>query len=132
MSHGHLGTILGVLGVLLAAGLDATTGLAGTLTYICICVALRADATDRQASRLLRYRMPAQANSATNPTSLPPSPLSEPLLDAQAAAALLSVRPSWIYEAVRAGRLPHLKVGRHVRFLRSDLERWVIDQRRAC
>lgn len=77
--------------------------------------------------------MPAGADTATSPTdALPPSPLSEPLLDAQAAAALLSVRPSWIYEAVRTGRLPHLKVGRHVRFLRSDLERWVIDQRRAC
>jgi excisionase family DNA binding protein len=132
MSHGHLGTILGVLGVLLAAGLDAAAGLAGALAYICIRVALSADATDPRASRLHRHPMPAQADTATSPAALPPSPLSEPLLDARAAAALLSVRPSWIYEAVRAGRLPHLKVGRHVRFLRSDLERWVVDQRRAC
>ncbi len=58
-------------------------------------------------------------------------PLDEPLLDAAAAAELLSVRPSWVYEAVRAGRLPHLKVGRHVRFLRSDLEAWVLEVRRA-
>lgn len=77
--------------------------------------------------------MPTGADTATNmAAALPPSPLSEPLLDAQAAAALLSVRPSWIYEAVRTGRAPHLKIGRHVRFLRSDLERWVIDQRRAA
>lgn len=55
--------------------------------------------------------------------------LSEPLLDASAAAELLSVRPSWIYEAVRAGRVPHVKVGRHIRFLRSDLESWVLTQR---
>lgn len=75
--------------------------------------------------------MPAGADTATNPANaLPPSPLSEPLLDAQAAAALLAVRPSWIYEAVRTGRVPHLKIGRHVRFLRSDLEQWVVDQRR--
>lgn len=59
----------------------------------------------------------------------PPSALHEPLLDASAAATLLAVRPSWIYEAVRAGRLPHLKIGRHIRFLRSDLERWVLEQR---
>jgi excisionase family DNA binding protein len=55
--------------------------------------------------------------------------LSEPLLNATAAAELLAVRPSWIYEAVRAGRLPHVKIGRHVRFLRSDLETWVITRR---
>jgi excisionase family DNA binding protein len=77
--------------------------------------------------------MAAPADTATNPgTPSPPSPLSEPLLDAQAAAALLAVRPSWIYEAVRTGRVPHLKIGRHVRFLRSDLEAWVVDQRRAA
>ena len=55
--------------------------------------------------------------------------LAEPLLDASAAARLLSVRPSWIYEAVRDGRLPHLKIGRHIRFLRSDLEDWVVTRR---
>jgi len=36
---------------------------------------------------------------------------------------------SWIYEAVRARRLPCVRVGRHVRFLRSDLEHWVDQQR---
>lgn len=56
-------------------------------------------------------------------------PLAEPLLDATDAARLLSVRPSWIYEAVRTGRLPHLKIGRHIRFLRSDLENWVLSKR---
>ncbi len=55
--------------------------------------------------------------------------LAEPLLDTVAAARLLSVKPSWIYEAVRDGRLPHIKIGRHIRFLRSDLEEWVLTQR---
>jgi len=54
----------------------------------------------------------------------PLSPLAEPLLEPPAAAKLLSVKTSWVYEAVRSGRLPHLKVGRHIRFLRSDLEEW--------
>ncbi len=58
-----------------------------------------------------------------------PVSLGEPLLNAADAAALLSVRPSWIYEAVRDGRLPCVRVGRHVRFLRSDLEDWVRVQR---
>ena len=76
--------------------------------------------------------MSAQPTTAANgaaANAAAPSPLSEPLLDVADAAALLSVRRSWIYEAVRDGRLPHLKIGRHLRFLRADLERWVVAQR---
>ena len=69
------------------------------------------------------------SNGAPTPPSPPRAPLSEPLLDATAAARLLGVRTSWIYEAVRDGRLPHVKIGRHIRFLRSDLEEWVLSRR---
>lgn len=55
--------------------------------------------------------------------------LGEPLLRAGDAARLLSVRTSWVYEAVRDGRLPCVRVGRHVRFLRGDLEAWINEQR---
>lgn len=55
--------------------------------------------------------------------------LSEPLLTPGDAAKLLSVKTSWIYESVRASRLPCVRVGRHLRFLRSDLEAWVREQR---
>jgi excisionase family DNA binding protein len=55
--------------------------------------------------------------------------LGEPLLRAGDAAELLSVRTSWVYEAVRDGRLPCVRVGHHVRFLRGDLEAWVSEQR---
>jgi len=58
-----------------------------------------------------------------------PAVLSEPLLTPVEAAALLAVRRSWIYDAARSGQLPCVRVGRHVRFLRSDLERWVTQQR---
>jgi excisionase family DNA binding protein len=51
--------------------------------------------------------------------------LSEPLLTPAQAAELLAVRRSWVYDAARQGELPCIRVGRHVRFLRSDLERWV-------
>jgi excisionase family DNA binding protein len=53
--------------------------------------------------------------------------LDEPLLTPTDAADLLVVRISWIYEAVRNNRLPCVRVGRHFRFLRSDLERWMAD-----
>jgi excisionase family DNA binding protein len=51
--------------------------------------------------------------------------LDHPLLDADQAAELLAVRSSWIYEAVRAGKLPCLRLGRHIRFTRAMLEEWL-------
>lgn len=55
--------------------------------------------------------------------------LDEPLLDAEQAAKLLNVRPSWIRDATRAGRLPCIRVGRHLRFTRPMLEQWAAQHR---
>jgi excisionase family DNA binding protein len=55
--------------------------------------------------------------------------LTQPLLSGHQAAGILSVRPSWIYDAARRGELLCVRLGKHVRFLRSDLERWVARQR---
>lgn len=55
--------------------------------------------------------------------------LEEPLLNAEQAAALLNVRPSWVRDATRAGRLPCIRVGRHLRFTRPMLERWAAQHR---
>jgi excisionase family DNA binding protein len=57
--------------------------------------------------------------------------LSEVLTPSEA-AALLKVKTSWLYEAARTRRLPYLKLGRHLRFLRSDLEAWLVEQRVAA
>jgi excisionase family DNA binding protein len=62
--------------------------------------------------------------------SAPAATLSEPLLTAADAAQLLAVRTSWIYDAARRGELPRVDVGKHVRFLRADLEHWVAERRR--
>ncbi|RKQ90471.1 excisionase family DNA binding protein [Solirubrobacter pauli] len=64
----------------------------------------------------------------SNLTSLPALPLDQPLLNANDAAGLLAVRPSWIYEAVRSGQLPCLRIGRHIRFTRAMLEAWLAEQ----
>jgi len=50
--------------------------------------------------------------------------LDEPLLDVEQAAALLAVRPSWVRDATRAGRLPCIRIGKHLRFTRPMLEQW--------
>ena len=59
----------------------------------------------------------------------PPAGLSEPLLTADDAAALLRVRRSTVYELARTRRLPHVRVGRRILFVRSDLAAWVAANR---
>jgi excisionase family DNA binding protein len=51
-----------------------------------------------------------------------------PLLRPDQAAHLLSVKTSWVYEAVRSGRVPCIRVGRHIRFSRQMLEDWLAEQ----
>jgi excisionase family DNA binding protein len=53
--------------------------------------------------------------------------LHEPLLDANEAARLLHVPRSTLYELVRSRGLPHVRVGRALRFTRVDLGRWIAD-----
>ena len=50
---------------------------------------------------------------------------SEPLLTAVEAAQLLHVPRSTLYELVRSRHLPHVKVGRGLRFTRAGLAAWV-------
>lgn len=47
-----------------------------------------------------------------------------PLLDAKGAGALLNVPASWIAEQARQGRIPHVRLGRYVRFDSDELEAW--------
>jgi len=51
--------------------------------------------------------------------------LDGPLLRPEQVAALLSVKTSWVYDAVRTGSLPCIRVGRHIRFTRGMLEEWL-------
>lgn len=51
--------------------------------------------------------------------------LTEPLLNADEAAQLLHVPRSTLYELVRSRHLPHVRVGRGLRFTRAGLAQWV-------
>lgn len=53
--------------------------------------------------------------------------LTEPLLNADDAARLLRVPRSTLYELVRSRGLPHVKVGRALRFTREDLAFWLAE-----
>jgi excisionase family DNA binding protein len=50
------------------------------------------------------------------------------LLRPDQAAWYLNVKTSWVYEAVRTGRLPCHRVGRHIRFTRLMLDEWLAQQ----
>jgi excisionase family DNA binding protein len=40
----------------------------------------------------------------------------------------INVKTSWVYEAVRSGRVPCVRVGRHIRFTRQMLDDWLAEQ----
>jgi excisionase family DNA binding protein len=47
-----------------------------------------------------------------------------PLLDARQAAVILNVPASWIAAEARTGRIPHVRLGRYVRFNVEELMLW--------
>lgn len=47
-----------------------------------------------------------------------------PLLNAEQAGALLNVPSSWVLAQARADRIPHVRLGRYVRFNADDLTTW--------
>jgi excisionase family DNA binding protein len=67
-------------------------------------------------------------NPPTRQSNQPPvgtRRLDGPLLRPDQVASLLAVKTSWVYEAVRAGNLPCIRVGRHIRFTHAMLEEWL-------
>ena len=59
--------------------------------------------------------------------------MSSPLMTAQELAAELNVPVSFIYDRTRKNgpdEIPHLKLGKYVRFDRAQIEKWKTDQER--
>jgi excisionase family DNA binding protein len=49
------------------------------------------------------------------------------LLVADDVARMLGVPKTWVYAETRAGRLPHVKVGRYRRYRREAVEAWITE-----
>jgi excisionase family DNA binding protein len=47
------------------------------------------------------------------------------LLTASEVAELLAVPETWVRETTRAGHLPHVRLGRYVRYERDEILAWV-------
>ncbi len=54
------------------------------------------------------------------------------LLEVDDVARYLGMRTDWVYREVRAGRLPHIRLGRAVRFRRDSIEAWVAARERGA
>lgn len=53
------------------------------------------------------------------------------LMTAEELAALLQVTCSWVYAETRKQRIPHLRLGRYVRYRRSAIDAWMADVERS-
>ena len=53
------------------------------------------------------------------------------LLTAKDVADLLNLPESWVREATREGRIPHLTLGRYRRYQAAEIEAWLADQHAA-
>jgi excisionase family DNA binding protein len=51
--------------------------------------------------------------------------VSDALLKPEEVAALLRKSRSWVYAACERGEVPHVRIGRDLRFRRADLDRWL-------
>ena len=49
------------------------------------------------------------------------------LLTAGEVAALLRMTAAWVYSETRSNRIPHLRLGRYVRYRRSTIVAWMSD-----
>jgi excisionase family DNA binding protein len=52
------------------------------------------------------------------------------LLNAAEVAERLAVPRSWVLESARSGAIPHLRLGRYLRFSWPDVEAWLAECRK--
>jgi excisionase family DNA binding protein len=55
--------------------------------------------------------------------------MTESLLTAEQAGAILGVEASWVLQKAREGRIPHVRLGRYVRFEEDALRVWITQKR---
>jgi len=55
--------------------------------------------------------------------------VSDRLLTAKQVADLLAVPESWVREATREGRIPHLRLGRYRRYQPAAIDAWLAENR---
>jgi excisionase family DNA binding protein len=70
-----------------------------------------------------------QSESASRLTAVAPA-IDDRLLTASDVAELLAVPERWVREHTRDGLIPHLRLGRYVRYRQEAVFRWLDDHER--
>jgi excisionase family DNA binding protein len=70
-----------------------------------------------------------QPDSASRLTAIAPA-IDDRLLTASDVAELLAVPERWVREHTRGGLIPHLRLGRYVRYRRDAVFRWLDEHER--
>jgi excisionase family DNA binding protein len=52
-------------------------------------------------------------------------------MTAEEVASILQVTPAWVYAETRRRRIPHVRLGRYVRYRRLALQAWLDDMERS-
>jgi excisionase family DNA binding protein len=82
------------------------------------------DHSSKAASRPLQPDHESATTSQLAP-SAPDRWENERLLEAKDVAELLNVPVGWVREHTRTGSVPHVQLGRYVRYQRADVLAWV-------
>lgn len=77
---------------------------------------------------LARLQPPQLEKPEITVAPLPDGTQGKGLMTVKEAAALLAVSARKLYRMAALGRVPHMRVGRSLRFRREDLERWLGQQ----
>ena len=83
------------------------------------------DASDAALSRAAAVRSDLATRTTFDAPSLPRAPLAPRVLDARDAARYLALGLDTLYRLVRGGELPHVRVGKSIRFRPEDLEQYL-------
>ena len=54
----------------------------------------------------------------------------QPLLDAKQTAKILAISPRKLWSLTNSGQIPHVRIGRSVRYSIDDLIEWIDGQKR--
>jgi excisionase family DNA binding protein len=54
------------------------------------------------------------------------------LLETEDVARYIGMTADWVYREVRAGRMPHIRLGRYVRFRRESIDAWLVARERGA
>jgi excisionase family DNA binding protein len=86
---------------------------------------LRAALILGRRNRAIRAGGDDRAHRLRGMESLNDHPPDDRLLTAEEVAAFMRVTRSWVYAETRRDGLPHVRLGRYVRYRRSAIERWM-------